>query len=442
MDRPVELAWSNKDRLLLGIGADGTPIWGGPADLVPRRLSTVMEVGRTGRPGGDNMLIQGDNLAALRALETGFAGKIACVCIDPPFNTGNAFQHYPDSLDDSLWLSMMKPRLEALRSLLREDGLIVVHIDHRELAQLKLLMDEVFGKGNLISIITLKVKDAAGVGQQSMVFDVCEYLLVYGRDISKFRPHHPVRKGELVPVDGFVKGYNKAIVDFGDPQLVDTVHRSRVGQIRIYRCPGNKVRRFKKGDSLEDYLLNFDRVFADYNPSGGTIVKIKEHIPPLSLSFMEYTPSKGRHAGGMTRVYFLNRRTISWLKDIAELDGSGRIMRKMKMTNIWDVSNAQLHSEGGIEFRLGKKPEALIERIIGIATEPGDWVLDSFLGSGTTAAVAHKMGRHWIGIEIGTHAETHALPRLKRVVSGEDRTGVSGGTRWKGGGGFLYRILL
>ncbi len=465
MKQPLTLTWPDKDRVLLRVDTDGQPVWGDMAELVPRPLIILQtvpphptrarglapqttspprggeEIDQNGAGAEDNLLIQGDNLIALKSLEERFAEKIQCVYIDPPFNTRNAFVHYPDDLEDMLWLSMMRPRLALLKTLLKPDGLIVSHIDHRELAQLKLLMDEIFGKENFVSLVTVKVKDPAGVGQQSLVFDVCEYLLIYARNLSQLRLRHPFRASLALPLTGPVKGYNKAMVDFGEPHLVTVLNRRRMGEIKIYRCPGYKIKRFGKRDSWEDYLLHFDRIFADYNPSGGTILKIRDEIPPITLSYMEYTPSKGKDAGKLSRVYFLNRRILAWLKDIADLDGGSRIMKRTKLTNIWEISNAQLSTEGGVEFRQGKKPEALISRILSLATAPGDWILDSFLGSGTTAAVAHKMGRRWIGIESGTHAQTHCLPRLKRVVSGADQTGISKQVCWKGGGSFRYCTL-
>ena len=337
---------------------------------------------------------------------------------------------------------MMKARLEILKKLLRkDDGIIFVHIDYREYAQLKILMDEIFGRENFVSFITLKVKDPAGVGQQSLIFDVCEYLLVYARDFNSMRNRDTKHASDYRATEEKVKGYNKAIVDFGKPELIKVLNRQNVGEIKIYRCMGYKIRRFGKRDSYKDYLQYFDRIFADYNPSGGTILQIRDEFPEGELSFMEYVPIKGKDAGQLTRVYFLNRRILAWLKDIAEINEEGQIVKKSKLTNFWEVPNAQLFSEGGVEFKQSKKPEALIARIIDIATSPGDWVLDSFLGSGTTAAVAHKLGRKWIGIELGEHAETLCLPRLKRVISGEDQTGISKQVGWKGGGGFRYCVL-
>jgi len=449
MSKRLELVWPEKDKVLLGLDNNGKPIWGTKADLETRLLVQLEAVGETNPDNlndlyeqADKLLIKGDNLLALKALEPHFAGNIKCIYIDPPFNTGGAFEHYDDGLEHTIWLSMMKARLEILKKLLRkDDGIIFVHIDYREYAHLKVLMDEIFGRQNFLSFITVKVKDPAGVGQQSLIFDVCEYLIVYARDLASMRNAPTRYTFEFRPIDGMVSGYNKAILDFGKPVLEKIINRQNVGEIKIYRCEGYEIKRFGAKTPYEEYLQHFQTIFADYNPSGGTILQIRNEFPAGVLSFMEYVPTKGKGAGQLSRVYFLNRRILAWLKDIAETNGEGQIVRKTKLTNIWEVSNAQLFSEGGVDFPQSKKPEALIQKIIELSTSPGDWVLDSFLGSGTTAAVAHKLGRKWVGVEIGEHAETLCLPRLKRVVSGEDQTGISKQVGWKGGGGFRYCVL-
>jgi adenine-specific DNA-methyltransferase len=441
-----ELVWQHKNQVLLEVDAEGRPVLASTHDLSPRPLVEFQRVGRYDPDSptdplvsGDNLLIRGNNLLALNAIEARFAETIKCVYIDPPFNTGNMLGHYEDEFEDDLWLSLMKPRLEALKRLLRpRDGVIAVHIDHRELAPLKLLMDETFGKQNLVSLVTLRVKDPAGVGQQSLIFDVCEYLLLYARDTKHLRLAAPRLSGEAVPVPGAVKGYRKALIETGEAHLVKTVHRPQAGDVRIYRFTDFNVRRFGKQDSPAEYVRHFDRMFADYNPGGGMILDIKSELPATGLSCIEYTPTRGRDRDKLTRVYFLNRRILAWLKDVAKKDGRGRILRTLRLTNLWEVPTAQLFAEGGVEFRHGKKPEALVARILALVTDPGDWVLDSFLGSGTTAAVAHKLGRRWIGIENGAHAETHCLPRLKRVVAGADPTGITRQAKWKGGGSFRY----
>lgn len=389
-------------------------------------------------PTFDNMLIHGDNLLALKALEQDYTGKIKCIYIDPPYNTGNAFEHYDDGLEHSIWLSLMRDRLEILKRLLAEDGSIWISIDYNEVAYLKILCDEIFGRNNEISLITVKVKDPAGVGQQSVIFDVSEYVIAYAKDLSKFKEQQK-ELFDYSEVKEPIKGYNNFIKDYGTPRFVKTIERGGVGKIDIYLCENAVIENAKKL-SFDMYLNNFSNIAADYNAGGGMIVAIKDEIPEKGLSYIEYTPLKGKNKGQRTKVYFKNQRILSYLTSITEIiDGVPN--RKTKLTNIWTMQNAALHLEGGVAFPNGKKAEHLIQRIIEIASNPGDLVLDSFLGSGTTAAVAQKMGRRWIGVEMGDHVYTHCIPRLKKVIDGEDQGGITKTVNWQGSGGFKFYEL-
>lgn len=389
-------------------------------------------------PTYDNMLIHGDNLLALKALEQDYTGKVKCIYIDPPYNTGNAFEHYDDGLEHSIWLSLMRDRLEILKRLLAEDGSIWISIDYNEVAYLKVLCDEIFGRHNAISLITVKVKDPAGVGQQSVIFDVSEYIITYAKDLDKFKEHQK-ELFDYAEIKEPIKGYNNYIKDYGSPRFVKTIERGGVGKIDIYTCENAIIDNVRKL-SFDEYLDNFSNIAADYNAGGGMIVAIKDEIPAKGLSYIEYTPLKGKNKGQKTKVYFKNQRILSYLTSITEII-DGMPYRKTKMTNIWTMQNSALHLEGGVAFPNGKKAEHLIQRIIEIASNPGDLVLDSFLGSGTTAAVAHKMGRRWIGVEMGDHVYTHCIPRLQKVIKGEDAGGVTKSTGWLCGGGFKFYEL-
>lgn len=389
-------------------------------------------------PTYDNMLIHGDNLLALKALEQDYTGKVKCIYIDPPYNTGNAFEHYDDGLEHSIWLSLMRDRLEILKRLLAEDGSIWISIDYNEVAYLKVLCDEIFGRHNAISLITVKVKDPAGVGQQSVIFDVSEYIITYAKNLDKFKEHQK-ELFDYAEIKEPIKGYNNYIKDYGSPRFVKTIERGGVGKIDIYTCENAIIDNVRKL-SFDEYLDNFSNIAADYNAGGGMIVAIKDEIPAKGLSYIEYTPLKGKNKGQKTKVYFKNQRILSYLTSITEII-DGMPYRKTKMTNIWTMQNSALHLEGGVAFPNGKKAEHLIQRIIEIASNPGDLVLDSFLGSGTTAAVAHKMGRRWIGIEMGDHVYTHCIPRLQKVIKGEDAGGVTKSTGWLCGGGFKFYEL-
>ena len=418
----LELTWIGKD----------TPI------KVEARILVHDPTKDYGDKTTDNMLIYGDNLLALKALEQDYAGKIKCIYIDPPYNTGSAFEHYDDNLEHSNWLSLMKPRLEILRNLLADDGSLWISIDYNELAYLKIMCDEIFGRQNEISLVTVKVKDPAGVGQQSVIFDVSEYILAYAKNLKSFKEQDK-ELFELSKITEPVKGYNNFIKNYGEPQFIKTIERGGVGKVNIYSCK-NALIENANTLSFQEYLQNFANIAADYNAGGGMIVAIRDQIPSKGLSFIEYTPLKGKNKGKNTKVYFKNRRILSFLSSISE-NIDNKPYKKSKLTNIWSMKNSALHLEGGVDFPNGKKAEHLIQKILDISTNPGDLVLDSFLGSGTTAAVAHKMGRKYIGIELGEHCHTHCIPRLQKVIDGTDQGGISKAVNWQGGGGFKYYYL-
>jgi len=450
MTKRLELVWPNKDKLLLGLDENGKPIWCTKDDLEPRLLVQLESVGQVNPDKlndlyeqGDNLLIKGDNLLTLKALERHFAGKIKCIYIDPPFNTGNAFEHYDDGLEHTIWLSMMKARLEILKKLLKkDDGIIAVHIDENELAYLSILLDEIFGRNNFLAFVTVKAKAGAGVGQESFLFGICEYVVIYGRDANfceNFLPKLPQVMDKKT-----MDTYNKLFLEEGEAELIKTIEGGLVGSIRVFKHNSYKIETIANGNRNNDfYTKNLNIIFRTTNPQGGLMKRIMPQLPKYDLISIEYVPTKGRLAGKLSRFFFYKGALVTWLRDSAFIDeNSGELMKLIKSSNIWEENLYQgIAKEGGVEFQQSKKPERLVQRIIEMATSPSDWVLDSFLGSGTTAAVAHKLGRKWIGIELGEHAETLCLPRLKRVVSGEDHTGISKQVEWKGGGGFRYCVL-
>jgi adenine-specific DNA-methyltransferase len=458
MNKRLELVWPNKDKVLLGLDEHGKPIWGTKDDLEPRLLVQLESVGQVNPDNlddlyeqGDNLLIKGDNLLALKALERHFAGKIKCIYIDPPFNTGNAFEHYDDGLEHTIWLSMMKARLEILRRLLREDGIIFVHIDNSEQPYLRVMMDEIFGRKNFLSQIAWERSGAAGIGQgATYAVNTTEYILVYARsfeniNVRRYRVGGPISLKTM-------KQYNKILVNEGERKLIEEFTAKSNGElVQIYRHANFEVRRisFRNFEQRESeirslYAEQFQKIFRTTNPQEENTFQ-RELISKMEagLYSVDYIPSRGKFEGKRTTLYYYNRELFCWLSETALLRGS-EVVKLTNMTDFWrreEIPATGIASEGGVNMKRGKKPESLVQRIIESVTEPGDWVLDSFLGSGTTAAVAHKLGRKWIGIELGEHAETLCLPRLKRVVSGEDQTGISKQVGWKGGGGFRYCVL-
>ncbi len=373
---------------------------------VPYRLLQPVE--QVGDPSSDNLLIQGDNLDALKSLLPLYAGRVKCIFIDPPYNTKSAFEHYDDNLEHSQWLSMMYPRLELLRELLAEDGSIWVTIDDNEGHYLKVLMDEVFGRQRFVATCVWQKRYSRE--NRGSIGDVHDYLLVYATNPEKFKE---VRN--RLPLDE--------------------------KQAKIYRNPDNPSERdpAKRWRSLPMTAQGFrpNQMYEIVSPTG------KVHRPPEGRcwSMIESEFEKLRQKD---RIY--------WGKDGNAQPGVIRFLSEVEGLVPWtwwphedaghtDEAKKEANELFGGEESFGTpKPERLLRRVLTIASNPNDLVLDSFLGSGTTAAVAHKMGRRWIGIEMGEHARTHCLPRLTKVIEGE-QGGISQAVGWQGGGGFRFLQL-
>ncbi|MGC9602216.1 MAG: site-specific DNA-methyltransferase [Minisyncoccia bacterium] len=371
-------------------------------DDVENKLPVLEEVPKLAIKSKDDkpthILIEGDNYHALTCLNYTHKGKVDVIYIDPPYNTGSdGFRYrdkrildkYPDGTDvpqdhpfrHSYWLSFMKKRLELAKDLLKDDGVIFISIDINEMAQLKLLADEVF-ENNLISLITVKVKDPAGVGQQSFIFDVAEYVLMYAKNTATFKAKHQDLPLDYEELNEQYGSYNKVVLDFGKPKLVKEITRQNVGAIKIYQCQDAEIGR-TTNFTFKEYIKKRDTIFADYNPSGGMILAIRDQIPKKGLAYIEYVPTKGRNAGQMTKGYFLNGRILAWLSTVAKYE-NGVLRKQTKMSNVWNVANASLHLEGNVDFTNGKKPLELVEKLIGMFNIPNGLVLDFFAGSGTT----------------------------------------------------------
>lgn len=361
--------------------------------------------GDVGGVHADNLLIQGDNLLALKALIPFYAGRIKCIFIDPPYNTQSAFEHYDDKLEHSQWLSMMYPRLVLLRDLLAANGSIWVTVDDNEAHYLKVMMDEVFGRQNFITNI---VWQKAYTSNQTAlhISNTHDHLLVYAK-----------RQEQLT---------------------IGKISRTSEQEAK-FKNPDDDPRGPWKAENLSAGKFYSAGQFPIVGPHGDSF------LPPKN------------------RYWRCNEEQFkAWLADgriTFGLAGSGRPMLKKflkEMTggltpNTWwtheqfgSNKEASIHLKGlaadSDEVFATPKPEKLIKAVLDLATARGDFVLDSFLGSGTTAAVAHKMGRRYIGIEMGEHASTHCLPRLQKVIDGE-KGGISGSVEWSGGGGFRFCTL-
>lgn len=379
----------------------------------------------------DNRLIFGDNLLALRALEAEFAGKIKCIYIDPPFNTGAAFDHYDDGIEHSQWLSLMRQRLVLLHGLLSTEGSLFLHLDDNEVDYCKVLLDEIFGRTNFVNRISVDARAPSAFSTVNPgVFKASEYILWYARDKARFweRPVRVRRQPDYA--------YNKWIKNPGAPPSEWTFSTL----MEAYESAA--ASRSRRPDSLLEHFNKFiienaDRVcrLASISDSGAgqSVVDMKRES--------ERTPGtvlKVERGEDLDPVYILDgQQVIFYSKNVTEIDGE--LCATAPLTNVWtDIAWEGIATEGGVTFKKGKKPERLVKRCLELATNPGEWVLDSFAGSGTTGAVAHKMGRRWIMVELGEHCHTHIIPRLKKVIDGDDKGRVTEATGWKGGGGFRY----
>ena len=412
----------------------------------------------------DNLLIHGDNLIALRSLLPEYASMIKCIYIDPPYNTGNAFEHYDDGIEHSIWLNLMRQRLLLLKELLAEEGSIWIQIDDEEQAYLKIVCDEVFGRENFVNMISVNMKNIAGAsggGEDKRIKKNCEYILIYAKDyyrLDMFKGAYEYEEiGSLVQryrEEGISWKYSSALVDPGEKIYVGSTVDGTGDEIKIYKRVGYEIKSVnqiikEEGISESEAYNKYAKCFfVSQMPQSSIRPRVMDKVNEIGrdseLYSIEYVPKTGRNKGTLYEQFYKGEkfRLFAWLKDVSE-EIDGKLYKKSLQGTYWDfVSGTKnLTKEGNVEFPNGKKPEALIARIFEMASEKGDIVLDSFLGSGTSAAVAHKMGRKWIGIEQGEQVYTHCKTRLDRVVNGEDLGGITKEYNWLGGGGYQFYEL-
>ena len=417
-----------------------------------------------GDPSSKNMLIHGDNLIALQALQQDFAEKIKCIYIDPPYNTGSAFEYYDDNLEHSIWLGLMRQRLILLRNLLADEGTIWIQIDDEEQAYLKILCDEVFGRKNFINIISVNMKNTAGAsggGEDKRLKKNCEFILVYAKDyqeLSPFKNAYDYTEMYQVVLQYREQKknwhYTSVLVDPGNKIYVGSTTDGNGDEIKIYKRENPIVKSIKS--IMEDENISEKEVYYRY---GQLIFEAKDAQSSIrkrvieakrqykiddDIVSIEYVPKTGKNKGTLYEQFYKGDscRLFAWLKDISEVI-DGVLYKKDKQGTYWDFTSSvnNLTKEGEVQFSNGKKPEALVSRVFSMATEEGDLVLDSFLGSGTTASVAHKMRRNWICVELGEHAYSLCKPRLDRVIQGNDKGGITKQQNWQGGGGYHFLCI-
>jgi adenine-specific DNA-methyltransferase len=356
----------------------------------------------------DNRLIFGDNLLALKALEQEFTGKVKCVFIDPPYNTGSAFTHYDDGLEHSIWLSLMRDRLEIIRRLLADDGSLWITIDDNEAHYLKVLCDEVFGRPNYKSTVTWQRKYSVSNNYQGLA-TICDFVLVYSKS-DQFKnnllPRTEESAARYTNQDNDPRGPWKA-VDYLNQATPDK--RRNLCYDIVNPNTGQVIKNIKKAWKYdpETHQRHVEEKRIWWGREG------KNTVPALKLFLSEVRDGMTPH---------------NWWphEEVGHTDEA-----KKEMISLY----------GSQDVFDTPKPERLLKRVLEIATNPGDLVLDTFAGSGTTGAVAHKMGRRWIMVELGEHCHTHIIPRLQKVIDGDDQGGISKGMDWKGGGGFRYYRL-
>ncbi len=399
MANKLELTWYGKDE---------------PIRVEPRLLIENTEFSNTtADPDTQNMLIHGDNLLALKALESKFAGQVKCIYIDPPYNTGSAFEHYDDNLEHSQWLNLMRPRLEILWKLLSADGSIWISIDDDEGHYLKVLCDDIFGRNNFVNTVIWE-KKYAPQGNAQWFTDSHDFVLVYAKNKVSWSPNLLPRSAEMN-------------AKYKNPDN-DPKGLWRPDNATISLSGGARGAQYARTGYCEN-------IYELKAPNG------KNYLPPQGRCWY-YPEARMMEAIAEGKIFFgKDGKGAPQLKRyMSEVKQGATAMTIWKRDDVGDNQEAKREVR---EFNADSvfatpKPERLIERVLTLGSNPGDLVLDSFLGSGTTAAVAQKMGRRWIGVEMGNHAYTHCKVRMDKVIAGEDPGGITKAQNWQGGGGYRF----
>jgi adenine-specific DNA-methyltransferase len=421
--------------------------------LEPKVLTNFKRIDKNGEhrvkeiKENDNLIIKGNNLLALHSLKKRFAGKVKLIYIDPPYNREDE-NFYNDTFKHSTWLTFMKNRLSVAKDLLTSDGVIFVQCDDREHAYLKVLMDEIFKRENFISNIAVKVKAPSGVATGGLIFDVKENVLVYGRD-RKVEPYNNLIEKEIIDEKSkTIESYNLLFESEGDEGEIVGEVQTQNGKIEIRRMKNYIIRKINFegiNNVREFYVKNFEKIFRTATLSGGVEQKIKEVIPDNGLFSYYHTPTKGKYKEQKTKYYVYKKEGVLFLEENAEIRENGKKKLVVKLEQLSNIITKDLwqgiSNEGGVTLKYGKKPEELLRIIIDLVTENSDLILDFFAGTGTTCAVAHKMGRQYIGVEQLDYEKNSAEVRLKNVING-DQSGISKSVNWQGDGDFVYCELM
>lgn len=455
----LKLDWINKDKSLYyeideTEGRGIKPVWVDKEDIrvsEPRILNFVKSYGEE---ISENMLIRGDNLLVLRTLVEQFKNreekdKVKCIYIDPPYNTGNAFDKYDDNLKHSEWLTMMRDRLILLKKLLRKDGVIFIQVDDKEQAYLKILMDEIFGRENFVNCIAIKMSEASGVKMNHSLKrfpKIKEYILFYKMqnfngffEIDKYKNSLWDQENNIF-LEKFTKEHRNELIKIEEKEENDETDLKKAIEIlkEVKKIPlSQKINELNIKDPHKLDEWKFENSYRIIKTAGSSslanLVKEMSHLPKQEIS-----ASLSKNKVLFFYITDFNRNTKQPRLQVIFSDSN---IYKNPCDFWQDIkTTGAIAEEGGVQLEQSKKPEKILYRIIKMCTKSNDWVLDSFAGSGTTGAVAHKMKRRWIMVELGKHAEDLCIKRMQNVING-DNTGVSGIINWQGGGGFKYYKL-
>ncbi|SOB43983.1 putative type III restriction-modification system HindVIP enzyme mod [Weissella viridescens] len=404
----------------------------------------------------DNLILKGNNLIALHSLKEYYAGKVKLIYLDPPYNTGSDSFQYNDRFNHGAWLTFMKNRLEIAKKMLAVDGMIFIHTDDNEQAYLKVLMDEIFGKNSYLNTIVVKTKSSSGAsggGEDNRLKKNVEFITVYKNELANIKIQE-----KNMPLDEYISNhkkegksfaYTKVLTNPGTLHKIDETVDGRGNKIEIYDVCDYEIKSVNEVSKSENmsvsdvYNKYLDKIFTTENAQTSIRDRIRNVVDDDGYTIARYIPVSGKDKGKITDVGFIGstKRLVSFLSATA-YNISGVVYKSEKAGTLWDdISWSSIKSEGDIDFSNGEKPEKLLRRIIASGTEENDIVLDFFMGSATTQAVAMKMKRRFIGIEQMDYIKSVSVERLKKVIAGE-QGGISKDVSWQGGSSFVYAELM
>ncbi|MCX6731684.1 MAG: site-specific DNA-methyltransferase [Candidatus Parcubacteria bacterium] len=441
--KKLELVWKGKGEHVLQNSETGKWEFCGNEQLLPRPLIETEafgdEKGSFFDPDKSNLLIHGENLFALQSLLPYYADKIKLIYIDPPFNTGNGFEAYNDNFEHSIWMSFLGERLDLAKKLLASNGVIFIHINMEEMFHLKVLADSIFGRNNFLQIITIKAESTASFRAINFCpVTVTEYILMYAKNRNSYdEPMQYVSTPYSEDYGYYIENYEKSLTRWKIISLDSVIYKRN--SFKNWREAKEKW-----GPYWKEIRYSIKAQIASSEPE--KVISLNTLQRPSQAIQHVIDQSEGNQLKifkidrkNLDPIFIYNGRTLAFFnKKLRSIDGE--LVPSDVLTNFWDdISYLGLGLEGRVDFKDGKKPEKLIKRILEIASERDDYVLDFFGGSATAAAVAHKMGRRWIAIENSRNTiRDKALPRLGNVINGKDQNGVSKTVNWKGGGGFRF----